>query len=436
MGTLDAVEIPLNERKFHTFLSHASADKLAVVDDLYGWLTAAGLEVWYDREDIVGGNFVSRIAEGIGQCRSVLLVLSEASAESPWVKKEFTQAEKQALETPGFRLVIVRVGDPKMPVELETYNYLQMSADGPSEGFLLDLMKRLYGVKTRLERGLRQDVYVSLGWMPSEEAFVRPPLDRLDQHNLRLVGDSQDHPSFTDSRERIAALIQSCGAAVGIAPLRLGKRGDEYQTSKYIWIELGLAQAAGLPTFLVREEGVTVPDEISDRLVMDFEAPIDADLEELAAEVSGAWQEPPAPAHAFLAASFAEDEAVRHISEFIETTLGVRCVIGQGLEALGTRSVQEEIVDEIRDAFLVVADISPTDEGVSPVNSLIEVGIARGARTPYLLLRGPSGAGARRPFLVRDREVLQYRSVPDAMAIVHRHLYRFRRRIFNTELAE
>lgn len=40
-------DIPLRERRFDAFRSHAHADK-AVVDRVHAWLLRAGLEVWYD----------------------------------------------------------------------------------------------------------------------------------------------------------------------------------------------------------------------------------------------------------------------------------------------------------------------------------------------------------------------------------------------------
>ncbi len=41
---------PIHERQYDIFLSHASADKKSVVNDLYKWLQeTCDLRVWYDQ---------------------------------------------------------------------------------------------------------------------------------------------------------------------------------------------------------------------------------------------------------------------------------------------------------------------------------------------------------------------------------------------------
>ncbi len=422
---------PVHQRRFSAFLSHASADKEALVDQLYDWLTTAGLNIWYDREDIKGGNYVSRLAEGIEDCRALLLVLSESSVRSKWVREEFTHAKSHALDVAGFRLVIIRLGEPEVPKELANQNFLQVPHEGLTSDFLLDLMQRLYGTQSRLERGTRRDVYVTLGWAPSEQPFVTPPLERLNSRQLRLVGDSKDHPRFTGDM-RIRALIESCGAVLGLAPYRIGKRADPHNTSKYIWHELNIAQELGLPTFLVRQENVTVPRNIGERLLVELEAPDNSQLDDLASEVANEWRDPPAPAHAFVATSFSDLERAQQICRFVETALGVECVLGQAIKGLRRESIQSRIAQVIRDAALVVADVSPDEHGHAADNTLIEVGIARGAGTPLLLMSG--GERGRPAFLLRDMEVHHYENTIEAMAIVHYHLYPYRRRIFNYEL--
>ena len=56
-------------------------------------LTAAGIEVWIDREEIDPlDDFPARIREGIAQCQSLLAWYSPEYAQSTYCQKELTAA--------------------------------------------------------------------------------------------------------------------------------------------------------------------------------------------------------------------------------------------------------------------------------------------------------------------------------------------------------
>jgi hypothetical protein len=70
------------------FVSHSSQDKPAV-EALAEALRARGIEPWLDKWEIgLSGDFIAKINEGLDEADAGIIVFSEASADSPWVKAE------------------------------------------------------------------------------------------------------------------------------------------------------------------------------------------------------------------------------------------------------------------------------------------------------------------------------------------------------------
>jgi hypothetical protein len=112
------------------------------------------------------------------------------------------------------------------------------------------------------------------------------------------------------------------------------------------------------------------------------------------------------------------------VRRLVELETGLRCVVGAQLTG---QHAQQEIIDKISGARLMIADISDDNR-----NTLIEAGIARGAGTRlYPVARGRPQATR---FMFRDREVSFFEEDCDMLGIVHRLAYPHRRRILNREI--
>ena len=96
-------------------------------------------------------------------------------------------------------------------------------------------------------------------------------------------------------------------------------------------------------------------------------------------------------------------------------------------EDIRTGQIQEVIADRIRNAFIMIADISADN-----LNTCIEAGIARGANTHFHLVA--SEPRQRPPFMFRDQQVWHYADDVDLLGKVHRIVYPYRRRVLNWEL--
>lgn len=89
---------------YSCFISHSTADK-AFADRLYADLQAKGVRCWYAPHDMEGGEHVeTQIDRAIKIHEKVLLVLSESSINSNWVKREISKAVKRE-EAEGKRVL-------------------------------------------------------------------------------------------------------------------------------------------------------------------------------------------------------------------------------------------------------------------------------------------------------------------------------------------
>src|SRR5437868_9247470 len=84
--------------RWNLFLSYSSADR-EKADVIIKDLESAGLTVWYDRKQIIGGDRIrEKIADGIRFSDAVLILASEASLKSRWVLNELDAAMIREIE--------------------------------------------------------------------------------------------------------------------------------------------------------------------------------------------------------------------------------------------------------------------------------------------------------------------------------------------------
>jgi hypothetical protein len=98
------------------FLSHATPDR-KVADFFASVLRANGIPVWYSRTNIVGAQqWHDEIGEALRRCDWFLVLVSRASVQSMWVKRELV-----------FALNDSRYEERIIPVVLEKCDVAQLS---------------------------------------------------------------------------------------------------------------------------------------------------------------------------------------------------------------------------------------------------------------------------------------------------------------------
>jgi hypothetical protein len=111
------------------FISHSNADK-PFVDRLVTDLAARVIPAWQDRLDMtVGDGVAGRISEGLAGARYFLIVLSQSSIGSRWVREDVNGALMQQVAESGTFLVPVLLQDCDVPPVLQQRRYADFRSD-------------------------------------------------------------------------------------------------------------------------------------------------------------------------------------------------------------------------------------------------------------------------------------------------------------------
>jgi hypothetical protein len=244
---------------------------------------------------------------------------------------------------------------------------------------------------------------------------------------FRLVGDSPDYAAF-DGEDRIKRIIESCGALVGVLPFRDDAANGF--TSKWIVKEVETARQLQRPYLLFVADGVKVDDVLIGASIGKRTCPLPATADDRALTnaltlFDDEYSASPKVAYSFFATSLREGEKeTERAVELIQQVTSMECLIGQRLQG---QHAQQEIVELIRNAQFVIADIT-----ANQLNSMIEAGIARGAGTRlHLMCKPPESGALQTRFMFRDLEVNWYNNPVERIGAVHRIARLYRRRVFN-----
>lgn len=416
-------DLPLQKRPYEVFISYSHADA-EFVGRLVAFLQAAGLPVWQDRKGLgAGASLPAALPNAIRNSRSVGLTISKASVKSGWVRQEYNVAVTQLTRYPSFRIIVLRLDDSDIPDLVESSVWLDFRGTELTSETALRLLKAFYRNEHDPPPKGSRDIYVSHGWRPSEQLAVRQVCRPFIQNGYRLVGDAGDYPVF-DAETRIPAVVSSCGALLAILPNRGGK------TSEWIIKEIEIARELGLPYLLIVDDEVEVSHTLIEAAIECKQFSLDAaqsdeSLQKEIVSILDEYYKPPQqPHYAFFASSFLRaDDVADKVCELIESVTRIPCVLGAQLQ---TQHAQQEIIDRISGALFMLADITGDSK-----NTLIECGVARGARTPLYLVAQGEPAPTR--FMFRDLEVNFYSDTLQLLSMVHRLARPFQRRILNNE---
>lgn len=115
------------------FISHSHEDK-DFVDRLATRLIDAQSHVWLDRWELhVGDSLIERIQDAIGQAEAIIFVLSQASVNSQWCRKELSSGLIRELEEERVLVLPALYEDCDIPTFLRDKKYADFR-DGFEEG--------------------------------------------------------------------------------------------------------------------------------------------------------------------------------------------------------------------------------------------------------------------------------------------------------------
>jgi hypothetical protein len=110
-GVWDEMQDASSDAHPSVFISYARPD-IALVEQVAATLKLHGFRAWWDGHIEIGAEFEARIERAMAAAVAVLVIWSEASVKSDWVKWEANQAVKQGKLVPlapdGFDLRDIR----------------------------------------------------------------------------------------------------------------------------------------------------------------------------------------------------------------------------------------------------------------------------------------------------------------------------------------
>ena len=371
--------------------------------------------MWYDENCMLpSASLTTDIPKYISNSEVLIVVLSKNSCDSSWVTEEYNFA-KELLYRKELKIIPIVIDDCVLPGFYNNYKWIDCK-DGLSQYNFYMILTAIYGATENIKQV--KDIYVSYSWREEERAIVDIVFKRLVRSHYRLIGDASDHYTYDDGM-RIRKIMSTCGAFVGILPYR-----ESTNTSRYIMDEIYQASRCGLPGLIIADSRIDGLDELP-YPVFKYDNPDDITDELLKDVMIKLTPQRPKTSHVFYATQLGGEKAtinylIRNLSGIVTST---RCVLGEDV-SLG--NLQQQIIDRIKSAYVMIADI--TDERF---NTCIEAGIARGAGVDLFLVA--KNQRHTPPFMFRDMNVLYYNNECELLAIIHRVLRPYRRKVIEVK---
>ena len=416
-------------KTYDIFLSHSSLDN-DFTDKLHSLLEQAGFNVWYDEKKMISNSHIlTDLPKYIGNSEAFIVILSKNSCGSSWVQDEYGYARELYDKKELKAIIPVVIDDCEIPGFYNNYKWVDCK-EGLTPVAFFGILAALYGSSENMRE--EKDVYVSYSWRKEEQALVNAVFRQLRRKQFRIIGDATNNCVY-DEDDRIRRIMNTCGAYVGVLPYR-----GESNTSRYILDEIWKAQECGLSGVLFADARVENLDDFTYPLMkIDNIDNIDDTL--LLNHINKLTVKRPKTPHVFFATNI--DRRRQSINELIRNLAGIvtatRCIMG---EDISRGSLQQQIIDRIRSAYVMIADITGDEQCVNceaggkvskdkifRFNTCIEAGIARGANTDlFIIAKEPRQTP---PFMFRDIEVRHYADDCSLLAIVHKILRGSRRSV-------
>jgi hypothetical protein len=133
--------------QWNVFLSYRSANRSWVMN-LYDVLRRYGHKVFMDQCVLVAGdNLISRLENALATSQAGVLIWSNATRDSDWVRREYHVMEQKTTKKKDFHFVPVKLDGAELPDFADTRIFIDFNAypDGPNGGELLRLLHAIVG---------------------------------------------------------------------------------------------------------------------------------------------------------------------------------------------------------------------------------------------------------------------------------------------------
>lgn len=163
------------------FLAHATADNDRFARALALGLNGRGLNVWFDEWEMgLGDSIVDRIfEEGVPSAEAMVVIVSEASVKSQWVREEMNAGFIRRIEG-RFKLIPIIIDDVPIPGALKSTLYRRVSDLADIDPVIDAIVRAVIGDRNRPDPG-ELPAYA--------KTIVLPGFDRVDTRVLQAAGD-------------------------------------------------------------------------------------------------------------------------------------------------------------------------------------------------------------------------------------------------------
>ena len=442
--------------KYDIFLSHSSKDKI-FSDKIFSLLRESGFKVWYDNNSLLLGTNLDEIFRCIEASQFVIVIWSTDAEQSEWVRNE---AQTALLNKKT--VIVVRLDDkddyPYCLKDLKNIKWLYCQNGSLTPDNFFRILAAIYRTSENTE--FENDVFVTHSWRDGQEIIEQ--LFPILRREFRLIGDYPDQES-TDE-QRIKKIMGTCRGYIAFLTKR--DNSDDYLgTSKYFWKEIKWAFECGLPGLLIADP--TVISKLSE-LQGYIKLPVDdGQISNLKNEKGWFKSEDnafvekciKALAH-FKLISFGDKGIESCISDlsrsltptktphvyytknsnfvnvdinsFIKRLCGIVTAIPCKDESDSVISVYTSVIDRIgdniRNAYLMISDVSNAD-----LDRYIDIGIAIGAGIELFLFKQQESASTS-SYIVNS--IYNYKNECECLAIIHNILRKYRRKVLIVDSKE
>ncbi len=113
--------------KKKVFISYSHEDKV-FVEWLKNNLQDLGLEIWYDQQEIqLGDSIKQKISLGIQSSSAFIVILSNSSKNSNWLRYELNSALLLNAISKGIKIIPIKIDDSEVSSDLSNYLYADFS---------------------------------------------------------------------------------------------------------------------------------------------------------------------------------------------------------------------------------------------------------------------------------------------------------------------
>jgi len=116
-------KLTTRQRQLKAFISYSHRDS-EFVDKLITSLIESEIQIWFDRWEIkVGDSIIEKIANGINENDTLIVILSQSSVSSNWVKKELNSALIKQLNENEVTILPVLIEKCEIPLLIKEIKY-------------------------------------------------------------------------------------------------------------------------------------------------------------------------------------------------------------------------------------------------------------------------------------------------------------------------